>query len=292
MKRLRAKRRIVAAVRGAVVVTGASTGIGEATTEHLRSLGFDVFAGVRKDEDAERARASGRKAVKLDVTDPGSIESARAEVEAGLDGGRLAGLVNNAGVAISGPIEFISPDELTRQLDINVVGQVRVTQAFMKLLRRDRGRVINISSIGGRIALPLVGPYAASKFALEAVSDSLRREVRSQGIEVVVVEPGAIKTPIWGKGNAAADEMLADAPAEAEQLYGDMIRALRAETVKIEEDRGLPPEEVAKVVGQALTARKPKTRYLVGRDAKMRAAMAKRLPDRVMDSLIGRALSG
>ena len=279
-------------MRGAVVVTGASTGIGEATTEHLRSLGFDVFAGVRNDEDAERARASGLKAVKLDVTDPGSIESARGEVEAALDGGRLAGLVNNAGVAISGPIEFISPDELTRQLDINVVGQVRVTQAFMKLLRRDRGRVINISSIGGRIALPLVGPYAASKFALEAVSDSLRREVRSQGIEVVVVEPGAIKTPIWGKGNAAADAMLADAPAEAEQLYGDMIRALRAETVKIEEDRGLPPEEVAKVVGQALTARKPKTRYLVGRDAKMRAAMAKRLPDRVMDSLIGRALGG
>ena len=279
-------------MRGAVVVTGASTGIGEATTEHLRSLGFDVFAGVRNDEDAERARARGLKAVKLDVTDPGSIESARGEVEAGLDGGRLAGLVNNAGVAISGPIEFISPDELTRQLDINVVGQVRVTQAFMKLLRRDRGRVVNISSIGGRLALPLVGPYAASKFALEAVSDSLRREVRSQGIEVVVVEPGAIKTPIWGKGNAAADAMLADAPPEAEQLYGDMIQALRAETVKIEEDRGLPPEEVAKVVGVALTARKPKTRYLVGRDAKMRAAMAKRLPDRLMDSLIGRALSG
>jgi NAD(P)-dependent dehydrogenase (short-subunit alcohol dehydrogenase family) len=292
MKRLRAKRRIVAVVRGAVVVTGASTGIGEATTEHLRSLGFDVFAGVRKDEDAERARSNGLKAVNLDVTDPGSIESARGVVESALDGGHLAGLVNNAGVAISGPIEFVSPGELTRQLDINVVGQVRVTQAFMKLLRRDRGRVINISSIGGRIALPLVGPYAASKFALEAVSDSLRREVRSQGIEVVVVEPGAIKTPIWGKGNAAADAMLADAPAEAEELYGDMIRALRAETVKIEEDRGLPPEEVAKVVGEALTARKPKTRYLVGRDAKMRAAMAKRLPDRVMDSLIGRALSG
>ena len=279
-------------MRGSVVITGASTGIGEATTEHLRSLGFDVFAGVRKDEDADQARSKGAKAVKLDVTDPASIESARDEVEAALDGGRLAGLVNNAGVAISGPIEFISPDELTRQLDINVVGQVRVTQAFMRLLRRDRGRVVNISSIGGRIALPLVGPYAASKFALEAVSDSLRREVRSQGIEVVVVEPGAIKTPIWGKGNAAADAMLADAPPEAEQLYGNMIQALRAETVKIEETSGLPPEEVARVVGEALTARKPKTRYLVGRDAKIRAAMAKRLPDRVMDSLIGRALSG
>jgi len=277
---------------GAVVVTGASTGIGEATTRKLRSLGFDVFAGVRKDEDAERARSDGVHPVKVDVTDASTIASARAEVEEAVGAGRLAGLVNNAGVAISGPIEFVPPDELRRQLDVNVVGQVAVTQAFMPLLRRSRGRVVNISSIGGRIALPLVGPYAASKFALEAVSDSLRREVRGQGIEVVVIEPGAIKTPIWGKGNAAADEMLAGAPPEAEELYGDIIRALRAETVKIEETTGLPPEEVAKVIGQALTARKPKTRYLVGRDAKIRAAMAKRLPDRVMDSLIGRALGG
>jgi NAD(P)-dependent dehydrogenase (short-subunit alcohol dehydrogenase family) len=292
MNLFRAKPRIVAAMAGAVVVTGASTGIGEATTRHLASLGFKVFAGVRKEQDAERARSNGLEAVRLDVTDPGTIEAARAEIEGALDGTPLAGLVNNAGVAISGPIEFISPDELTRQLDTNVVGQVRVTQAFLALLRRDRGRVVNISSIGGRIALPLVGPYAASKFALEAVSDSLRREVRGQGIEVGVIEPGAIKTPIWGKGNAAAAEMLAGAPPEAEQLYGDMIRAVRAETVKIEEERGLPPEEVAKVVGEALTAGRPKTRYLVGRDAKMRAALAKRLPDRVMDSLIGRALSG
>lgn len=274
------------------MVTGASTGIGEATTRHLASLGFQVFAGVRKDEDAERARSNGLQAVKLDVTDAASVESARAEVEGALDGTRLAGLVNNAGVAISGPIEFVSPDELTRQLDINVVGQVRVIQAFLELLRRGKGRVVNISSIGGRMALPLVGPYNASKFALEGLSDSLRRETRGQGIEVVLIEPGAIKTPIWGKGNAAADEMLADAPPEAERLYGKLIRALRAETVKIEEERGLPPEEVAKVVGEAMTARKPKTRYLVGRDAKMRAAMAKRLPDRVMDSLIGRTLSG
>jgi NAD(P)-dependent dehydrogenase (short-subunit alcohol dehydrogenase family) len=292
MNLFRAKPRIVAAMAGAVVVTGASTGIGEATTLHLASLGFKVFAGVRKDEDAERARSYGLQPVRLDVTDPDSIAAARNEVEGALEGAPLAGLVNNAGVAISGPIEFISPEELTRQLDINVIGQVRVIQAFLGLLRRDKGRVVNISSIGGRIALPLVGPYAASKFALEAVSDSLRREVRNQGVEVIVVEPGAIKTPIWGKGNAAAEEMLSEAPPEAEQLYGDMIRAIRAETVKIEQERGLPPDAVARTVGEALTASKPKTRYLVGRDAKMRAALAKRLPDRVMDSLIGRALSG
>jgi NAD(P)-dependent dehydrogenase (short-subunit alcohol dehydrogenase family) len=288
MNRLRAKRRILAAVAGAVLVTGASTGIGAASARELRRLGFDVIAAVRKDEDAEQARAEGLRAVLLDVTDQASVDAARAELE----GVPLAGLVNNAGVAISGPMEFVPPDELTRQLDINLVGQVRVIQAFLGAVRAAQGRIVNISSIGGRIALPLVGPYAASKFGLEAVSDSLRRELRGQGIEVVLIEPGAIKTPIWGKGNAAADEMLAGAPPEAERLYGRLIAALRAETVKIEESRGLPPEAVATVVGEAMTASKPKTRYLVGRDAKLRAAMAKRLPDRVMDRLIARALGG
>jgi NAD(P)-dependent dehydrogenase (short-subunit alcohol dehydrogenase family) len=277
---------------GAVVVTGASTGIGEATARELKRLGFDVIAAVRKEEDAERARSEGLRAVLLDVTDQASVDTARAEVEEAVGSAGLAGLVNNAGVAVSAPVEFVPPEELARQLDINLVGQVRVTQAFLGLLRAGGGRIVNMSSIGGRIALPLVGPYAASKFALEAISDSLRRELRGQGIEVVVVEPGAIKTPIWKKGNAAADEMLAGAPPDAERLYGRMIEALRAETVKIEESRGLPPEEVAKAVGQAMTATKPKTRYLVGRDAKLRAAMAKRLPDRLMDRLIARALGG
>ena len=274
--------------RGAVVVTGASTGIGEATARHLDSLGFEVFAGVRKDADAERLRDTGLRPLKLDVTDQASIESARAEV----GDVPLAGLVNNAGIAVSGPVEFVPVEELRRQLDVNLVGQVAVTQAFLGALRRHRGRVVMISSIGGRVALPLLGPYAASKFALEAVSDSLRREVRRFGIEVSVVEPGGIKTPIWQKGNAAADSLMEEMPAEAEELYGKMIQALRRESAKIEQDRGLPPAAVAEAVGQALTANRPRTRYLVGRDAKLRAAMAKRLPDRAMDSLIGRALGG
>ena len=270
------------------MVTGASTGIGEATARHLGSLGFDVFAGVRKDEDAERLRAAGLRPLKLDVTDASSIESARADV----GDARLAGLVNNAGIAVSAPVEFIPVDELRRQLDVNLVGQVAVTQAFLPALRRDRGRVVMISSIGGRVALPLLGPYAASKFALEAVSDSLRREVRRFGIEVSVVEPGGIKTPIWQKGNQTADRLQDEAPPELDELYGDIVRAVRRESAKIERERGLPPSAVAEAVGQALTAKKPKTRYLVGRDAKLRAAMAKRLPDRAMDSLIGRALGG
>jgi NAD(P)-dependent dehydrogenase (short-subunit alcohol dehydrogenase family) len=277
--------------KGAVVVTGASTGIGEATARHLRSLGFDVFAGVRKDADADRARDAGVRALTLDVTDGASISRAREEVEAALDGAPFAGLVNNAGIAVSGPIEFIPVEELRHQLDVNVVGQVAVIQAFLPLLRASRGRVVNISSIGGLVALPLLGPYAASKFALEAVSDSLRREMRPFGVEVVVVEPGGIKTPIWDKGNQRAEDLMESMPEEAHRLYGATVDKIRAESRKIAEERGLPPEAVAEVVGKALTAPRPKTRYLVGRDAKMRAAVAKQAPDRAMDALIDRALS-
>jgi NAD(P)-dependent dehydrogenase (short-subunit alcohol dehydrogenase family) len=276
---------------GSVVVTGASTGIGEATARHLAGLGFDVLAGVRKDEDAERLRGERIEPVKLDVTDAPSIAGARERIEQA-SAGRLAGLVNNAGIAVAAPLEYLPIDRLREQLEVNLIGQVAVTQALLPFLRAARGRIVNVSSIGGRIALPLAGPYAASKFGLEAVSDSLRRELRHLGVEVVVIEPGGIKTPIWRKGNAAADEMLEEVPEEAEQLYGDLVAAVRSETEKIETERGLPPSAVAEVIGTALTARKPKTRYLVGRDAKMRAAIAKRVPDRVMDSLIGRALSG
>ncbi|HEY1277476.1 MAG TPA: SDR family oxidoreductase [Thermoleophilaceae bacterium] len=271
---------------GTVVITGASTGIGEATALHLRDLGFDVRAGVRKDEDAERLRGIGVSPVKLDVTDASSIAAARAEV----GDGPLAGLVNNAGVAVAGPLEFIPIDRLREQLEINLIGQVAVTQAFLPALRAGRGRIVNVSSIGGRIALPLMGPYAASKFGLEGVSDSLRRELRGQGVEVVLVQPGGVKTPIWKKGTAVADEMAAAMPAEAETLYGRLIAALRKQTAVIEEKTGLPPRDVAEVIGTAMTADKPKTRYLVGRDAKMRWAIARTVPDKTMDSLIMRAL--
>jgi NAD(P)-dependent dehydrogenase (short-subunit alcohol dehydrogenase family) len=181
--------------QGAVLVTGASSGIGEATASHLASLGFRVFAGVRKDEDAERLRERVTP-VKLDVVDEESIATARREVEEAAPDG-LAGLVNNAGVSVSGPVEFIPLEELRRQLEVNVIGQVAVTQAFLPAIRRARGRIVNVSSVGGRVALPLMSPYNASKFALEAVSDSLRREVRQFGVHVAVVEPGAIRTRIW-----------------------------------------------------------------------------------------------
>ncbi len=271
---------------GTVLVTGASTGIGEATARHLGDLGFDVVAGVRRDEDAERLRATGVGAVKLDVTDPGQIEAVRAEL-----GERpLAGLVNNAGIAVAAPLEFIPIDRLRQQLEVNLVGQVAVTQAMLPALRRARGRIVNVSSIGGRMALPLAGPYAASKFGLEAVSDSLRREVRQFGVNVIVIEPGGVKTPIWGKGSAMADEMLADMPAEGERLYGGMMSALRKQTVKISEETGSEPREVAEAIGMAMTKSRPRARYVVGRDAKVQAQLAKLVPARLMDRLIGTQL--
>ncbi len=271
---------------GTVLVTGASTGIGESTARHLRELGFDVVAGVRKDEDAERLGAAGLQTVKLDVTDAAHVDALRARFR---DGG-LAGLVNNAGMAVAGPLEFLPIDSLRQQLEVNLIGQVAVTQAALPALRRARGRIVNVSSIGGRIALPLVSPYSASKFALEGVSDSLRRELRHLGVDVILIEPGGVKTPIWKKGSALADEMAADMPPEAEQLYGPMMDFLRAETVKIGERTGIDASEVAKVIGTAMTASRPKTRYLVGREAKSRWAVAKRIPDRAMDSLIARAM--
>jgi NAD(P)-dependent dehydrogenase (short-subunit alcohol dehydrogenase family) len=272
---------------GTVVVTGASTGIGEATALHLKDVGFDVRAGVRKDEDAERLSAQGVAPLRIDVTNGDSIIAAAAEV----GDAPLAGLVNNAGIAVSAPVEFVPIEELRRQLEVNLIGQVAVTQAFLPALRQGQGRIVNVSSIGGRIALPLAGPYAASKFALEGISDSLRREVAQFGIGVSVVEPGGVKTPIWKKGTETAEQMATGMPPEAGKLYGSMVEVLRRETVKIAEERGMEPEEVARVIGEALTSRRPKTRYLVGRDSKMRWAIAKRVPDRVFDRLIARAFA-
>lgn len=269
---------------GTVVVTGASSGIGAATVARLTRHGLDVVAGVRKPEDGERL---GVRWVRLDVTDADSIATAAAEV-----GDRLDGLVNNAGVAVTAPLELIPIDELRHQLEVNVIGQVAVTQAFLPALRNARGRIVNMSSIGGKVALPLAGPYAASKFALEAVSDSLRRELRPSGVRVAVIEPGAVLTPIWDKGEDDADRVMEEIGAEkVERMYGPLVAGLRGEVAKIKGGRGVDPDAVARAVEHALTARRPRTRYLVGTDAKLRARVARLFPDRVLDAAIGRQLN-
>jgi NAD(P)-dependent dehydrogenase (short-subunit alcohol dehydrogenase family) len=273
----------------AVLITGASTGIGAACALDLDRRGFRVLAGVRRAADGDylRARASSRLApVLLDVTDPASIAAARDAVAAATDA--LAGLVNNAGIVVAGPVELLSPDDLRQQLEVNVIGVAAVTRAFLPPLRRGRGRIVNIGSISGRMATPALGAYSASKFALGALTDSLRVELQPWGIDVALVEPGPVATPIWDKGRASADARRAALAHEDEALYGDTIAAVER-VVRRSEREAVPAEKVAQIVAHALTATRPKTRYLVGRHTRIRALFA-RLPDRLRDRLITLAL--
>jgi NAD(P)-dependent dehydrogenase (short-subunit alcohol dehydrogenase family) len=275
--------------KGFVLVTGASSGIGEACAQHLAGLGFNVFAGVRRPEDGERIAGARIEPVMLEVTDDASVASAADSVRSAVGNSGLAGLVNNAGIGAGGPIEFIPLEDFQRTLDVNVMGVVRTTQAMLPLLRPARGRVVNISSIGGRVALPAVGPYAASKFAVEAVSDSLRRELRPWRMHVALIEPGTVTTPIWDKTQSYAEDIETNAPPELRERYGELLDRIGTEVEK-NKTAGVPPSEVAEAVAHALTASKPKTRYLVGRDAKLRARMAAIMPDRMMDAAIARAI--
>lgn len=272
------------------VITGASTGIGAACALHLDGLGWQVFAGVRQPADGEalRQQASDRLTpLLLDVTDPADIAAAAATVTTAVGEGGLAGLVNNAGIALGGPLEFLPIADLRRQLEVNVVGQIAVTQAFLPLLRRRPGRVVNMGSISGRVAMPFVGPYAASKFALEALTDSLRVELRPWGIHVSIIEPGPIITPIWQKSLAAADELTQALPPAAHQLYGAAMAKARERLIGASQ-AGIPPEAVAQVVAHALTAKRPKTRYPIGRGVRLAILFARFIPDRLRDWLITR----
>jgi NAD(P)-dependent dehydrogenase (short-subunit alcohol dehydrogenase family) len=273
-----------------VVITGASTGIGAACALHLDRLGWRVFAGVRKSGDGEtlRQQASARLTPLLfDVTDPAAIAAAAAAVTAAVGETGLVGLVNNAGVAYGGPLEFLPIADLRRQFEVNVIGQIAVTQAFLPLLRRGPGRVVNMGSISGRVAMPFVGPYAASKFAMEALTDSLRVELRPWHIHVAIIEPGPIITPIWQKSLAAADELTQALPPTAHQLYGAAIAKARERLIAASQ-AGIPPEAVAQVVAHALTAKRPKTRYPIGRGVRLAILFAKFIPDRLRDWLITR----
>jgi NAD(P)-dependent dehydrogenase (short-subunit alcohol dehydrogenase family) len=277
--------------RGAVVVTGSSTGIGRACVLALDRAGFEVFAGVRKPEDGEslRAEASPRlEPLIIDVADGATIAAAADRVREAT-GGRLAGLVNNAGITIQGPLEAVPLDDYRRQLEVNVIGQVAVTQAFLAMIRAARGRVVFMSSIGGRGGLAYLSPYNASKCAIGAIGDSLRQEMRPFGVEVSIVEPGAIATGIWDKGLEAGPALREAMGPQMNELYGDRLDRLQALAVKTGAG-GLPPEEVAEVVEHALTAAKPKTVYVVGREAKITAVVRKLLPRRAFDRIVERRI--
>lgn len=273
-----------------VLVTGASTGIGRATALLLDEHGFTVFAGVRKQSDADSlgAAASNRLVpIILDVTDAQQIAAAGEAISAAIGTEGLAGLVNNAGIASAAPLEFVSAEDLRHQLEVNVVGQLEVTKAVLPLLRLAKGRIVNVTSIGGLIAGTMLGPYNASKFALEAVTHTLRQELAPWGIEVIAVEPGRIATPIWSTSAASADRMLDPVREAATEFYGAQIAAAQRMAIDAAKN-GLPPLEVAKAIERALTAGKPRTRYPVGRDAKIGSALIARLPDRLRDRLLSR----
>ncbi len=268
----------------AVVITGASSGIGRACAERLAREGFRVFGTYLPQEGA--AALDGMSAVvpiPLDVTDSDSIARAAEQVSAECESG-LWGLVNNAGVDIPGPLEFLPLERLREQLEVNVIGPIAVTQAFLPLIRKGRGRIVMIGSIDGKAVTPFQGGYGASKHAIEALTDALRMELSAWDIPVSVVEPGDIATPIWEKSLALADRMLGELPEKAHDLYGTQMTAARATAVKMS-SKAASPETVVRAVHHALTARRPKTRYLVGMDARIRLAL-EILPSRWVDRLI------
>jgi NAD(P)-dependent dehydrogenase (short-subunit alcohol dehydrogenase family) len=272
----------------AFLVTGASSGIGEATALHLDTLGYTVFAGVRNDADADRLRgqASHRlTTVSLDVTDEAQVDSAARTIEAAVGAQGLGGVVNNAGIARGGPLEYLPLDEWRTQLEVNVVGQVAVTKAMLPMVRTARGRIVFIGSVSGRFGTPMMGPYAASKFAIEGIAEALRHEVHRWGVHVAVVEPGAVKTPIWDKGRETTDRLERDLPAEARERYADQIAMIR-KGIEQQDANGVPPSKVAKAVEHALLSTRPRDRYLVGNDALVVGVLSRFAPDKVKDLIV------
>lgn len=275
----------------AVLVTGASTGIGRATALRLDAAGWQVYAAVRRQEDADTLRGLASRQLSplmLDLTNGVQIRDAADRIDAETGAAGLDALVANAGIAVAGPLEFLPTDELRHQLEVNLIGQVALLQALAPPLRRARGRIVFVGSIAGRSALPFTGAYSASKFGLEAVADSLRVELRASGIRIVMIEPGAIATPIWQTSRRRAEQNVERMPPAAVERYGPLIRAVRRRAERSARN-GLPPDAVARVIERALTARRPRTRYVVGNDARLRLWL-ERLPDRWRDAVIAAAV--
>lgn len=272
------------------VVTGASTGIGRAIAKSLIDEGWRVFASVRKEADAETLRETLGDALTpliFDVTDEGGVSRGAEAVREALGGRTLSGLVNNAGIAVAGPLRYIPHEELQHQLNVNLFGVLRVTQAFLPMLGADKsyqgapGRIINMSSVAGKIASPIMGPYSMSKHALEAFSDSLRRELLMHGIDVAVIAPGAVKTPIWDK----ADDI--DAEQYKDTEYYDVMIGMR-EKYKNLGQQGLPPEDIGDLARDILTGRAPKTRYAVLCNKFMMWTLPRLMPKRMVDKVIAK----
>jgi NAD(P)-dependent dehydrogenase (short-subunit alcohol dehydrogenase family) len=267
-----------------VVITGTSSGIGRACAELLAKEGFRVFAGVRKAADGESLRSEAITPVILDVTDDASIAAAASSVRLLLGGAGLDGLVNNAGIGLAGPVEYLRAESMRRQFEVNVFGQIAVTQAFLPLVRQAHGRIVNMGSVGSEITIPFGGVLCATKSALKSFNDALRLELRQFGIRVVLIEPGAIKTPAVDKTLGDIEAVIRTLPPEGVAQYADSLRTF-ARRGYAREMNGSPPEVVAKAVHEALTARRPRTRYPVGADARAMVTLPRVEPEKLLDLL-------
>lgn len=272
--------------RGAIFVTGASSGIGRATAERLVKAGYDVIPGLRRPDALPEPV---KEPVTIDLADRGSIGPATQQVLDRADG-HLVGLVNNAGYTVSGPCEALDTDDWRAQFEVNLFGHIEVTRALLPALLANKGRVVNVGSIGGRMSSPFIGPYNSSKFAVRAWTDALRMELAPHGVRVSLIEPGSIDTPLWQKGNELADEQLAKLTDEQKSRYAQQIAGAR-KAADFAAAHGIPSDRCAQVIERALTASRPKGRYLVGTDARLQATMSM-LPvsvsDRVMHTMLRR----
>ena len=277
---------------GGVLVTGASTGIGSDCVRFLHEKGIRVLAGVRRSEDGEALRAAISEQITpvlLDVTDPHSIESARKEVLTAVGAKGLRGLVNNAGIFAVDPLEIADLEESRAIFEVNVIGLIAVTQSFLPLIREAGGRIVNIGSVQGYASLPYSGVYSASKFAIEGITDALRRELRPWGIPVSVIEPGAIQSLIQSKAVTNVEGKIERLSAPQRELYGEGLQIIQ-KGLEIEQNIAIPGEEVARAVHHALTAERPRLRYRVGSDAKKLYRQFRTLPDRMLDRIVNRLL--
>jgi NAD(P)-dependent dehydrogenase (short-subunit alcohol dehydrogenase family) len=272
-----------------MVVTGASTGMGAATARELAARGYHVLAGVRRESDGDAIRADGVEPVILDITRPEHVQDLAGRIAADPDRRPLRALVNNAGISVNAPVEALPLDEWRRLFDVNLFGHIAVTQALLPFLHRSRGRIVNISSVGGKVAMATYGPYAGTKFALEAVSDSLRRELAPHGVQVVVVEPGAVRTEMGDRGAATATGLAEKMSPEHQRRYGGLVQGVVAHSLRFTR-AGLPADQAGAIVAKAATARRPRTRYTIGRDAAFLTRLTRILPDRLLDRVTAMTL--
>ena len=275
--------------REIVVVTGTSTGIGAATARELAKRGFYVLAGVRTKVDMDSVRDTNVEPIMLDITDESHIAALVKRVAQDKERRPLRALINNAAIEINAPVEVLPLSEWRRQFEVNVLGQVAMIQALLPELFKSKGTVINISSIGGKVAMGGYGPYAATKFALEAVSDSLRREVEQLGVNVVVVEPGAVTSEMSKKVRSNAERITSEMTAEQRGRYGKGMNAMVSQAESYI-DKAVSAEKAGKTIADILHKKRPRTRYTIGRDAAMLSVLIKYLPDRILDRLIAQSM--